>query len=106
MEWHQSRGEFQQFGYFSGMELSRESPLLFLVAPTLHIHPATDTVLRYLAPEIEWTLVGIEEGWRDGVRVIFRKRAGMQNAPQRHPSTALRTGSGTEDAREENAYAS
>ena len=106
VEWHQSRGEFQQFGYFSGMELSRESPLLFLVAPTLHIHPATDTVLRYLAPEIEWTLVGIEEGWRDGVRVIFRKRAGMQNAPQRHPSTALRAGSGTEDAREENAYAS
>lgn len=84
LEWHQARGEFQQFGYFSGMEFSEESPLLFLVAPTLHIHPATDTVLRYLAPEIEWTLVGIDERWRDGVRAIFRKRLGVENLPRGH----------------------
>ena len=48
-------------------------PLLFLVAPALHVHPATDTLLHYY-PEIDWTLVGIDERWRDGVRVIFRKR--------------------------------
>jgi hypothetical protein len=85
--WHHARGEFQQFGYFARMELSDERPLLFLVAPTLHIHPATDTVLRYLAPEIDWTLVGIDERWRDGVRVIFRKRAGTQNLPRRQRGT-------------------
>ena len=30
---HHARGEFQRFGYFLGRELSRERPLLFLVAP-------------------------------------------------------------------------
>ena len=84
VEWLHARGEFRQFGYFPGRELSSTDPLLFLVAPTLHIHPATDTLLRYLSPEIDWILVGIDERWRDGVRVIFRKRAKVQYPGQRH----------------------
>ncbi|HET7441557.1 MAG TPA: hypothetical protein VFJ47_09665, partial [Terriglobales bacterium] len=75
VEWHHARGEFQRFGYFPGRELSAEAPLLFLVAPALHVHPATDTLLRYISTEIEWTVVGIHEKWREGVEVIFRKRA-------------------------------
>ena len=78
--WHHERGEFQQFGYFPGAELSPEPPLLFLVAPALHVHPQTDTLLRYISPEIEWTLVGIDERWREGVRVVFRKRSNRQIA--------------------------
>jgi hypothetical protein len=74
VEWHHARGEFPRFGYFEGMEISPEKPLLFLVAPALHVHPATDTLLRYLSPEIEWEFVGIDERWREGVRVVFRKR--------------------------------
>jgi hypothetical protein len=74
VEWHHSRGEFPLFGYFDGRELSNEKPLLFLVAPALHVHPATDTLLRYLSPEIEWEFVGIDERWREGVKVVFRKR--------------------------------
>jgi hypothetical protein len=73
--WHHARREFQRFGYFQGRELASEAPLLFLVAPALHVHPATDTLLRYISPEIEWSLMGIDERWRDGVRVVFRKRA-------------------------------
>ena len=72
--WHHGRGEFKKFGYFQGQELAAEKPLLFLVAPALHVHPATDTLLRYISPEIEWTLVGIDERWRKGVSVVFRKR--------------------------------
>jgi hypothetical protein len=75
VEWHHARGEFPRFGYFGGRELSAEAPLLFLVAPALHVHPATDVLLRYFAPEIEWEFVGIDERWREGVRVVFRKRA-------------------------------
>jgi hypothetical protein len=75
VEWHHSRGEFSHFGYFEGRELSEETPLLYLVAPALHVHPATDTLLRYLSPEIEWEFVGIDERWREGVKVIFRKRS-------------------------------
>ena len=59
---------------YDGRELSTEKPLLFLVAPALHVHPATDTLLRYFSPEIEWQFVGIDERWREGVRVVFRKR--------------------------------
>lgn len=73
--WHQDRGEFRKFGYFPGHELSPQKPLLMLVAPALHVHPATDTILRYLSPEIEWEVLGIDERWREGVRTVFRKRA-------------------------------
>jgi hypothetical protein len=76
VEWHHTRGEFSRFGYFPGCELLQESPLLFLVAPALHVHPATDVLLRYLSPEIEWEFVGIDERWREGVKVVFRKRPG------------------------------
>jgi hypothetical protein len=73
--WHHGRGEFQRFGYFDGRELSSEKPLLFLVAPALHVHPTTDILLRYISPEIDWEFAGIDERWREGVKVIFRKRA-------------------------------
>ena len=74
VNWHHARGEFTKFGYFPGRELCTEPPLLFLVAPALHVHPATDTLLHYISPEIAWTLVGIDERWRQGVRPVFRKR--------------------------------
>jgi hypothetical protein len=72
--WHQSRGEFAQFGYFPGREISPQKPLLMLVAPALHVHPTTDTILRYLSPEIEWEVLGIDERWREEIRVVFRKK--------------------------------
>ena len=72
--WHHSQDDFQKFGYFPGRELSSESPLLMMVAPALRVHPATDTVLRYIDPAIEWVLLGIYERWRKDLRVVFRKR--------------------------------
>lgn len=74
--WHHSRGEFQQYGYFSGLQLSPRPPLLMLVAPSLRVHPATDIVLRYFSPVIEWSLIGVDERWREGVKVIYRKTSG------------------------------
>ena len=75
VQWHHSRGEFQRFGYFEGRELAADKPLLFLVAPALRIHPSTDVLLKYVSPEIEWEFVGIDERWREGVKVVFRKRS-------------------------------
>ncbi|HYH00939.1 MAG TPA: hypothetical protein VD837_17560 [Terriglobales bacterium] len=72
--WHHSRGEFHRFGYFNGLELAPASPLLLLVAPALRVHPTTDTLFRYIAREIPMQLIGIDERWREGVRVVFRKR--------------------------------
>ncbi len=79
VRWHQERGEFQAFGYFldeSGkpLPLSSAPPQLFLVAPALRVHPAVDAVLRYFPPSLEWELVGIDERWREELRVVFRKR--------------------------------
>ncbi len=73
--WHHSRAEFTRFGYFPERELSPEPPLLFLVAPALHVHPATDVLLRYITPDIEWEFAGVDERWREGVKVVFRKRS-------------------------------
>jgi hypothetical protein len=88
--WHHSRGEFPRFAYFPDRELSPDPPLLFLVAPALHVHPATDVLLRYISPEIEWEFAGIDEHWREGVKVVFRKRARDRD---RDPFRALREAS-------------
>ena len=72
--WHQARGDFARFGYFTGVELSDHDPLLFLVAPALRVHPATDILLHYFSPKIDWVLVGIDERWRENLKTIFRKR--------------------------------
>jgi len=77
VRWHQQHGEFAANGYFSGRELSSAPPLLYLVAPALHVHPRTDLLLRYLSPRIDWTLLQVDERWREAVRVVNRK----------HPST-------------------
>ena len=79
--WHQERDEFHKFGYFAGREISGQSPLLVLVAPALHVHPATDTLLRYISPQIDWMLLGIDERWRKGLRVVFRKKPSKTSAP-------------------------
>jgi hypothetical protein len=68
--------ELQKHGYFPGVELSDALPLLLLVAPALRIHPANETVLRHLKPEVDWTLIALDEHWRQRRRVIFRKRNG------------------------------
>ncbi len=67
-------GEFQRHGYFGGVRLSEEAPRLILVAPALRVHPATEVVLRHLSPRVEWTLVAIDERWRDEIKVVWRKR--------------------------------
>jgi hypothetical protein len=73
VRYHQKDGGFLRHGYFAGRELSDAPPLLFLVAPALRTHPATDTLLRYLSPQIQWSVVQVDERWRDAVRVINRK---------------------------------
>jgi hypothetical protein len=78
--WHQQRGEFQRFGYFPGVVLSDQKPLLLLVAPALQVHPAMDTLLRYISPEIEYEVIGIDERWRDHLRVIFRRRRDQRSS--------------------------
>ncbi|MGI4755918.1 MAG: hypothetical protein ACRYGF_03615 [Janthinobacterium lividum] len=83
VRWHHTQtidpatglGTFQRHGYFPGLRLSQEPPRLYLVAPSLRIHPATQTVLRYFKPEVEWTLLGVGERWREQMKVVTRLRS-------------------------------
>ena len=70
---HQCEGDFHEFGYFAGVELDPQPPLVWLVAPGLRFHPATSLLLKYLSPEISVTRVGLVENWRRGIKVIFRQ---------------------------------
>jgi hypothetical protein len=67
-------GEFQRLGYFGGVRLSPKAPRLYLTAPALRIHPATEVVLKYLSPRVEWVLVALDERWRRQMKVVWRKR--------------------------------
>ena len=69
-------GEFQRHGYFGGIWLAKEPPRLYLVAPALRVHPATEVVLRHLSPRVEWVLVALDERWRTNVKAVWRKRSG------------------------------
>jgi hypothetical protein len=70
---HLEQGDLSRYGYFPGVQLQAAAPLVYLVAPALRFHPATDELLRYLAPEVEMVRVGLVETWRRGVRVVMRQ---------------------------------
>jgi hypothetical protein len=70
---HLANGDFHRYGYFTGIELDPSPPLLWLVAPGLQFHPACDTLLRYLSPEIQVTRIGVNENWRRKLSVVFRQ---------------------------------
>lgn len=70
---HLAEGDFKRLGYFPGVEISGDSPLVCLVAPALRFHPSTDILLKYLAPEIRITRIGLSENWRHGIKVVLRQ---------------------------------
>jgi hypothetical protein len=70
---HMERGDFSRYGYFSGIELQSAAPIVYLVAPALRFHPATDALLTYLSPELEMVRVGLAESWRRGLRAVMRQ---------------------------------
>jgi hypothetical protein len=70
---HLERDELSRNGYFAGVELQAAAPLVYLVAPALRFHPATDELLRHLSPDMEVVRVGLAESWRRGVRVVMRQ---------------------------------
>ena len=68
-------GDLQQHGYFPETRLLAEPPVLYLVAPALRIHPATEAVLRYFDPRVRWTLIALDERWRTRIRPVWRKQS-------------------------------
>ena len=70
---HLVEGDFQRYGYFSGLEIKPDPPLIWLVAPSLRFHPANEVLVRYLSSDLRVTRIGLAETWRRGIRVAFRQ---------------------------------
>jgi hypothetical protein len=70
---HQQEGNFRRLGYFPGIEIDSQPPLVLLVSPGLRFHPATDTLLKSISPEISVARIGLTENWRREIRVVLRQ---------------------------------
>ncbi|HEY1809272.1 MAG TPA: hypothetical protein VGG42_11960 [Acidobacteriaceae bacterium] len=81
-------GEIARRGYFPGVVLSPEDPVLLLVAPALHMHPANEAILRHLSSAIPWQFLAVDERWRTDCRVVLRKHAAA--SPATHSGPHLR----------------
>jgi hypothetical protein len=74
VEAHRRRGHITRAKLFGDRKISNESPLVYLVAPTLRVHPAFTALARAIDPDIEIYRFDINEDWRAGVRVMRRMR--------------------------------
>ncbi|HKZ79059.1 MAG TPA: hypothetical protein VJ124_12215 [Pyrinomonadaceae bacterium] len=74
VEQHRRRGHIARAKLFGARRIMDQAPLIYLVAPTLRIHPSFRTLARMIAPDIEIYRFDINEDWRAGVRVMRRTR--------------------------------
>lgn len=74
VEAHRRRGHIARAKLFGNRRISDASPLVYLVAPTLRVHPAFNTLARSIATDIEIYRFDINEDWRAGVRVMRRMK--------------------------------
>ncbi|HJT68131.1 MAG TPA: hypothetical protein VJ749_16870 [Pyrinomonadaceae bacterium] len=74
VEAHRRRGHIERARLFGDLRIKHEAPLVYLVAPTLRVHPSFATLARCIASDIEIYRFDINEDWRSGVRVMRRMR--------------------------------
>ena len=74
VEAHRRRGHIARAKLFGARMIRDEAPLVYLVAPTLRVHPAFQTLAHCISSDIEIYRFDINEDWRSGVRVMRRKR--------------------------------
>ena len=74
VEAHRRRGHIARAKLFGERKIRDESPLVYLVAPTLRVHPSFQTLAHFISHDIEIYRFDINEDWRSGVRVMRRQR--------------------------------
>ena len=74
VEAHRRRGHIAKAKLFGDRKIKDEPPLVYLVAPTLRVHPSFQTLARCISSDIEIYRFDINEDWRAGVRVMRRLR--------------------------------
>jgi len=74
VEAHRRRGHIARAKLFGTRRISDVSPLVYLVAPTLRVHPSFQTLAQCIARDVEIYRFDINEDWRSDVRVMRRQR--------------------------------
>lgn len=74
VEAHRRRGHIARAKLFGARAIKDEAPLVYLVAPTLRVHPSFPTLAHCISSDIELYRFDINEDWRGGVRVMRRVR--------------------------------
>jgi hypothetical protein len=74
VNWHAARNDFRSAGYFPKKSIQACPPKLLLVAPALHFHPTTEAIVSHFSSEVEVDTIGVAMGWRERIRVMFRRR--------------------------------
>ena len=74
VEAHRRRGHIAKAKLFGSRRIRNEAPLVYLVAPTLRVHPSFQTLAHCISSDIEIYRFDINEDWRCGVRVMRRTR--------------------------------
>jgi hypothetical protein len=74
VEAHRRRGHIAKAKIFGDKKIKDEPPLVYLVAPTLRVHPSFATLALCISHDIEIYRFDINEDWRSGVRVMRRMR--------------------------------
>ena len=74
VEAHRRRGHIAKARVFGERTISDEPPLVYLVAPTLRVHPSFQTLAHFISSDIELYRFDINEDWRAGVRVMRREK--------------------------------
>ncbi len=72
VEAHRRRGHIAKAKLFGDKRIKDEPPLVYLVAPTLRVHPSFQTLARLISPDLELYRFDINEDWRHGIRVMRR----------------------------------
>ncbi|MGH9358803.1 MAG: hypothetical protein ACRD1O_06480 [Terriglobia bacterium] len=74
VKWLNERAQFRPAGYFPGLELTQAAPRLYLVSPAFRFHSSNERLIYYLHPSIEIIKTGLNQQWREEIKVLFRRR--------------------------------
>jgi hypothetical protein len=80
VRWHHLRQEFQNQGYFPGVRVSTELPLLYFVCPQFRYHSSFPQIVRQIDPAVPMIQVGINENWKSNVQVVLKRRLNSATA--------------------------
>ena len=73
VERHRKAGDFQNKGYFAGIELRNEPALLVLVAPLLAYHKSAGRLIAAIPSEVPLMEIGINQTWKQEIKILRRK---------------------------------